>query len=496
MRPRWRNGIGLLTLGGAALLAAGFALELEWLAPAAAGCGLLAGMLGWLARPVPPAAAPIPSPRPAMAEMAPLLRELAEEMVRLKRDSAEASRGMAEARASGARMVQAAAGAIARLDESAETSAIAARALSMLPGIADSHAQRIELMAARAEQALALVPQTLTVPPVFEAVMTRLEGIALPDTFALREAVERLDRLPGEIGQAMHGSLAEAHDAAAALLDQTAARIEAARPDPLLAVGLMEATERLDALARPLERARESAEAWASRFEADDAAAALRTERLESALARMGEADTARLERLEATILRLEEPTASTESSDAFARIEQALGESRLEAGVADKVQELLTRIEDSFRGFPQLQAALSAVLEPLDAAGTVLPPITEAAQRATEALLRAAQANLVLAARAREAPAAFEPPTPLDALTEPAPGEAPPDEVPNAEAVRETTNHPAAPAGPTVEAADQATEPARPPRLLENLDETIRGLQSLSSAIAAAAERRLESAA
>ena len=53
-------------------------------------------------------------------------------------------------------------------------------------------------------------------------------------------------------------------------------------------------------------------------------------------------------------------------------------------------------------------------------------------------------------------------------------------------------------PAPPTQEPADppaSAPLPPRPPRLLEHLDETIRGLQSLSNAIAAAADRRIEPA-
>ena len=446
MKPRRRGAIGLLSLGCAALLAGGFGLDLPWLAPTAAGCGLAAGLLGWLAKAEPPAR-PAPAPRGAMADMAPLLRELAEEMVRLKRDSAEASRGMAEARASGARMVQAAATAIARLDDSAETSAIAARALSMLPGIADSHAQRIELMAARAEQALALVPETLAMPPAFDGALARLEAIALPDTGALREAVERLDRLPGEISQAMHGSLAEAHDAAATLLDQAASRIEAARPDPLLAMGLMEATERLDALAPPMERARQGAEAAAGQMESALAAA---TARLDDALERIGAAEAARATRQEIEAARLDALLGHIEATplgEALDRVELALGELRPETSLVAEFERLARLIQDATASLPVVGEALQALLEPLGAAAAALPPMTQSAQRATEALLRAAQANVALAARAREA-------TP-----------------------------------------ERDAEPA-PPRLLENLDDTIRGLQSLSTAIAAAAGRRLENAA
>ena len=474
MNPGRRRWIGLLTLAGAALLVAGLALEEPWFMPSGAGCGLLAGLLGWLAT-APPATAPAAPSRAPIAEMAPLLRELAEEMVRLKRDSAEASRGMAEARASGARMVQAASQAIARLDESAETSAIAARALSMLPGIADNHAQRIELMAARAEQALAMVPESLAVPPPFEAALARLEGIALPDTDALRDAVARLDRLPGEIGQAMHGSLAEAHDAAAALLDQASARIEAARPDPLLAVGLMEATERLDALAPPMERARESAEALAARLED----ALERDEHTAAGLA-------AALERLEAT--------------PSLERLDAAIGRiaSFAEALPAGH-ERLVGLLTDALADLPGVSPALLA----MDAAASALPAMTEAAQRASEALLRAAQANIALASRAREAAPTPEP-EPAEAAPELAapelaapelapPGLAAPElAVPECAAPEPTAREATAPepfAEPT------PAEPSRPPRLLENLDQTIRGLQSISDAIAAAAERRLETA-
>lgn len=402
-----RAAIALLLLASAALLAADLMGMLGWACHAAAACGMAAGVLGW---PRAPRATPASAAKPsAMAEIAPVLRELAEEMARLKRDSAETSRGMAEARAGAGRMAQAAATAIARLDESAETSAIAARALALLPGIADSHAQRIELMAARAEQALAMVPESLAVPPPFAAALERLEGIALPDTAALREAVARLDNLPGEIGQALHGSLAEAHDANAALLDQAAARIEAARPDPLLSVALMEATERLDALAGPMDRARAGADAAAEHLQAALGDAAGRLDRAH-------DGTTAVAERLHGA---LEAQQAALDAASA-------------------QLATLTGRIEDAH---PQHR------LIALDEALAVLPAMAESAQRATDALLRAAQANIALAARPREA--------------------APETEVGS----------------------------PRQPRLLTSLEDTIRGLQSLSSVIAAAAERRLENA-
>ena len=505
-----RGGIGLCTLAGGALLLAGLLLDLDWPVAAAAGSGLAAGLLGWLARPAP-ANVPTAAIRPGMSEMALLLRELAEEMVRLKRDSAEASRGMAEARASAARMVQAASTTIARLDESAETSTIAARALAMLPGIADQHAQRIEIMAARAEQALALVPETLAVPPAFAAALQRLEGIALPDTAALRDAVDRLDRLPGEIGQAMHGSLAEAHDAAAALLDQASLRIEAARPDPLLAMGLMEATERLDALAPPMERASEAAIANNTRTEAALEREDARAARLEAALERLEAAEHIGEARLDAALDRLPPRIADT-----LARLEQAIAERQPDPSLSEQLQaecdRLASQVQDAVGGLPAIAAALQGLLAPMDAAATALPPMTEAAQRATEVLLRAAQANIALAARAREA-AQPAPEATGDAITVPPPS---PDEgatmtmpqdaadVLTADAAMDEPMDTAEPddqpppAPPTQEPADppaSAPPAPRPPRLLEHLDETIRGLQSLSNAIAAAADRRIEAA-
>ncbi len=273
------------------------ALPQAWVPQVAAALGIAAGLAGGLGlwrRAEPPAMAPA---RPAailppdtMENIAALLRSMAEEMVRLKRDGAEASRSMAEARHAGRSMVEAAGIAIARLDESAESSAIAARALSMLPGIADSHAQRIELMAARAEQALALVPDAMatgngaTAPPAdmlqaireamaellplsqpgfpaeaLESALSRLEALPgeiasaaqPPDNLALEAAVARLDALPGEIGAALAQQPALEFPG----LEAAIGRLEAARPDPMLALGVMEATERLEAMANQITQA-------------------------------------------------------------------------------------------------------------------------------------------------------------------------------------------------------------------------------------------------
>lgn len=279
---------------GAAMLGG---LPQPWLPQAAAGAGIVGGLLGCLGlcrKPPPPAMAPAKPaatlPADTMDNIAALLRGMAEEMVRLKRDGAEASRSMAEARQAGRSVVEAAGAAIARLDESAESSAIAARALSLLPGIADSHAQRIELMAARAEQALALVPDAMAAPPAgaappaamlmalrdeiiaaipqaapaldsvaLEAALARLEALPAelasaaqpPDMLALEAAVARLDALPGEIGAA----LSQPPPLEFPGLEAAIGRLEAARPDPMLALGVMEATERLDGLTAQLTQA-------------------------------------------------------------------------------------------------------------------------------------------------------------------------------------------------------------------------------------------------
>ncbi len=321
-------------------VAASGAMPQPWVPLAAAGLGVAAGLLGLLgvarrgvAPPLAPPAAPVPG-REMVENLAALMQGMAEEMMRLKRDSTEASRGMAEARQASQRIVTSAEAAIARLDESAESSAIAARALALLPGIADNHAQRIELMAARAEQALAQVPEVLgdgaagaglaellhALPGQIaarmagapardlaglEAALARLEALPAPDSAALdaaigrldampdamaqavarletrleaaaapdftaleaaiarlgaspapdlaplAAAVARLDSLPGEIGTA----LAQQHPAEAARLDAVLARLEAAMPDPMLALGVMEATERLESIGGDLKRA-------------------------------------------------------------------------------------------------------------------------------------------------------------------------------------------------------------------------------------------------
>ena len=238
-----------------------------WAPVAAAFSGIVAGLVGCLGlyrRPAMPqdlkAAAKPPARDDTMDNMAALLRSMAEEMVRLKRDGADASRSMADARQASTRIVEAAASAIARLDESAESSAIAARALSMLPGIADTHAQRIELLAARAEQALALVPDSMAAASaggrsstdIMEAVQAALAQHIPTMPTGIDAALARLEALPGDMGAAMSASLMQQHPAEAALLDAAIARLEAARPDPMLAVGLMEATERLDSIAHQL----------------------------------------------------------------------------------------------------------------------------------------------------------------------------------------------------------------------------------------------------
>jgi len=354
------EGIGaaaLTMLAATALgVAASGAMPQPWLPLAGGGLGVAAGLLGLLAvarrggrhaLEASPVSAPVAQPaaagpgREMIDNLALLMHGMVEEMMRLKRDSAEASRGMAEARQAGSRIVAAADAVIARMDESAESSAIAARALALLPGIADNHAQRIELMAARAEQALAQVPEALgdgaaggglhemlhalperiaarlgdmpapdlaelqatlarleampaadtaalegaitrleaipvpreaiadadlsplhaaiarleaisaADPAPFAALLSRLEALPSADHAPLAAAIARLDSLPGEIGTA----LAQQHPAEAARLDATLARLEAAKADPMLALGVMEATERLESIGADLKRA-------------------------------------------------------------------------------------------------------------------------------------------------------------------------------------------------------------------------------------------------
>lgn len=268
------DGMATAVLGlvAAALFAAtaSGALEQGWAPMAAAATGIGAGLLGFvgiLRRAAGPA--PNPSPNPSLApaalpndttmdSLAALLHAMAEEMVRLKRDGAETSRSLADARRASALVVDAAGSAISRLNESAESSSIAARALCVLPGIADTHAQRIEVMAARAEQALALVPNAMdragAAPQALreEVLSAVLEGLSQhqPGPIAgLDEAITRLNALPGDVGAAMYASLAARQPSELGALDGVIARLEATRPDPMLTAGLMEATERLDALA-------------------------------------------------------------------------------------------------------------------------------------------------------------------------------------------------------------------------------------------------------
>ncbi|MBR0653452.1 hypothetical protein [Plastoroseomonas arctica] len=159
----------------------------------------LAAALRWR-RPPPPASPTAPAPLAAPAEsLALMLRVLAEEMLRLKHEGAEVSRSLAEAAAAGRQMHDAVREANARLAESASLNTATAEALCLLPGIVNRQADRIDSLSDKAE---ALLSQP----------------------------------------------------AADAGLQATIARLEAARPDPALAQGVIAATERLEALIATLEQ--------------------------------------------------------------------------------------------------------------------------------------------------------------------------------------------------------------------------------------------------
>jgi len=184
---------------------------------------------------------------------------------------------------------------IARLNESAESSAIAARALCVLPGIADTYAQRIEVMAARAEQALALVPEAMdragAAPQALrdEILSAVLEGLAQhqPGPVAgLDEAIARLNGLPGDVGAAMYASLAARQPTEMEALEGVIARLDATRLDPMLAAGLMEATERLDALVGLLPGAASGQEAGPGPAELAERLHAMLAPSLDEALSR------------------------------------------------------------------------------------------------------------------------------------------------------------------------------------------------------------------
>lgn len=129
-----------------------------------------------------------------------MLQTLAEEMARLKRESAEVSRTLAETTAASRQMQDAVRDANARLAESARLNTATAEALCLLPDIVNRQAGRIDTLS---DRAAALLAQPTADP---------LAGLAA-----------------------------------------TIARLEAARPDPDLAHGVIAATERLEALIAALD---------------------------------------------------------------------------------------------------------------------------------------------------------------------------------------------------------------------------------------------------
>ncbi len=155
----------------------------------------IASAFGWKRKPPPPA--PLAAPAETLALM---LQTLAEEMARLKREGAEVSRTLSETVAASRQMQDAVRDANARLAESARLNTATAEALCLLPDIVNRQADRIDILSDRAAALLA-------------------QPVADPQ--------------PG--------------------LAATIARLEAARPDPGLAHGVIAATERLEALIAALD---------------------------------------------------------------------------------------------------------------------------------------------------------------------------------------------------------------------------------------------------
>ncbi len=299
----------------------------------AAACGLAAALLGLL-RPASPAANP-PQRAEISDTLSAVVRALAEEMLRLKRDGAEASRALAQARQSGQQLTEMAAATNARLTESAELSGLAAQALSALPGLADRQAQRIEALTARAERALA----------------TPMAGPSLPPGLT-----ERLDAVPQVVETHLRAWQAEA----AAQLENTLARLEAARPDPALAIGVIEATERLEGLA--------------AQAASENAAVAATLSGLVESLAPMPEAMAARIvATLDASLAAAAPPEAvmarlenlSSALGEAGARLDDSLRSATVQAPLLDRIDAAALRVEDAAASLEvTLPQALAARVE------------------------------------------------------------------------------------------------------------------------------------
>ncbi|MGK7867664.1 hypothetical protein [Falsiroseomonas sp. E2-1-a20] len=373
-----------------------------WAPLAAAGLGLAAGLAGlaglWRRNRAPPQPLPAPPmPDGSTEAIAALLRTLTAEMLRLKRDGAEVTRTLSRAGEAGGRMAEAAATATSRLEESAESSAIAARALALLPGLADAQAHRIEQMSARAERALSVfpegmaarldrLPQEVTValaapldasinaaearlaarlaphPAEDQATTTRLAGVA-----------QRLERA----GTAMVGLgeiLPQRLDQVAATLES---RLDAAMP-PLLA--------RLEALARPLEQA-------STTLLADLSSLAAQAEAIGTAAATMrmqAEAapDTAAADSLRAGIARLDATAAQLAAAgeavttQMAAQIGVATAALGLQADrIGDSLPSLDTRLAESA---VRIDEATEALRQEASSLGLMAPALESQAQIAT----------------------------------------------------------------------------------------------------------------
>ena len=496
----------VLALGAAALLAATAAgtLDQGWEPMVAAAGGIVAGLLGCLGllrRPATHASHPARPPDATTNSIAALLRNMAEEMVRLKRDGAETSRSLADARQASVRVIDAAGSAIARLDESAQSSAIAARALSMLPGIADTQARRIELMAERAEDALAILPGAtaragVTQQALREEVLAALrDGLAQhqPEPIAgLEEALARLDGLPGDVSVAMNASLAERQSIEAAALEGAIAQLEAARPDPMLAQGLAEATDRLDGLAGQFERGLAAASAEASPppnpAEVAEQLHAILAPSLGEALSRRlmalaeavsnknaaGAEAQAGLAELDARLMTLSATlpeavqggvtAAWAASAERFeGRFNAFMAEipQSLLAGCEARIASLADRLDSAAAIFPDAAKGLQSHLAALEMLGPLLNGVTERLAETADALARAAGEAAAIGTAAA---------------------------APRNQALPDAAPMPTAPEQPSP--GQKGSVATQAPELLNSLNETIRGLQSISTAIAVAAGR------
>jgi hypothetical protein len=157
----------------------------------------------------------VPAPLTPPAEtLALMLQVLAEELSRLKREGAEVSRTLAEAAAAGRHMQDAVMEANARLAESARLSTMTAEALCLLPAIVNRQADRIDGLSDKAEALLAQ-------PDDLRASIIRLEA-ARPDPAFAQGVIAATERLEAMIeGMAQHG-------VDAGRLEQAAQRIESA----------------------------------------------------------------------------------------------------------------------------------------------------------------------------------------------------------------------------------------------------------------------------